>query len=67
MQEEIEQKTIDGIINNGEKAEKPSIMAELKAAREARAERQPEHKEMHHDKKLDQLKERGEIIDLVDE
>ena len=44
---------IDGIINNGEKAEKPSIMAELKAAREARAERQPEHKEKHHDKKID--------------
>lgn len=44
---------IGGIINNGEKSEKPSIMAELKAAREARAERQPEHKEKHHDNKID--------------
>jgi putative CHC2 zinc finger protein len=44
---------IDGIINNGEKAENPSVMAELKAAREARAERQSEHKEKHHDKKID--------------
>lgn len=44
---------IDGIINNGEKGEKISIMAELKAAREARAERQSEHKEKHQDKKID--------------
>ena len=41
------------IINNGEKQEKPSIMAELKAAREAREAKPPEKKEKHHEKKVD--------------
>ena len=53
MQMEDDYGMIDGIINNGEKEEKPSIMAELKAAREAREAKPPEKKEKHHDKKVD--------------
>ena len=44
---------IDGIINNGEKQEKPSIMAELKATREAREAKALEKKENHHEKKVE--------------
>lgn len=44
---------IDGIINNGEKQEKPSIMAELKATREAREAKPLEKKENHHEKKVE--------------
>lgn len=53
MQMEDDYGMIDGINNNGEKQEKPSIMAELKAAREAREAKPPEKKEKHHDKKVD--------------
>lgn len=53
MQMEDNYGMIDGIINNGEKEEKPSIMAELKAAIEAREVKPPEKKEKHHEKKVD--------------
>lgn len=53
MQMDDDYGMIDGIINNGEKVEKTSIMAELKAARESREAKPPEKKEKHHEKKVD--------------
>lgn len=42
---------IDGIINNGPKEEeKPSIIAEMKAAKKEAAEKMPDIKEKSHDK-----------------